>query len=105
MEIDKKDEHRRKLVMNARRLKEESDAETAKLADLLALTAEREEGVRKRLSFVSEIAQMARADSESRELRRWEVAFLSDVSNIVEEAIDAGKSLTSIIRATARSRK
>ncbi|KAH8054213.1 hypothetical protein JL722_8944 [Aureococcus anophagefferens] len=95
--LEERDNHRRKLVMNARRLKQSCDAELGKMRRTLETKHDTMEVHQTSAGLASEVAQMAFEDCEGRELRRWEMATLVSVADVADAAVDAAEAVTRAI--------
>ncbi|KAH8049954.1 hypothetical protein JL721_11528 [Aureococcus anophagefferens] len=102
--LEERDNHRRKLVMNARRLKQSCDAELGKMRRTLETKHDTMEVHQTSAGLASEVAQMAFEDCEGRELRRWEMATLVSVADVADAAVDAAEAVTRAI-ATSQLRR
>ena len=92
-----KDAHRKKLVVNARKLKLACDAEVQKLQGNVDAANQRVHEADERSQQVLEYAKMTYADAESRDLRRWELAVFIDVETHITNAVDSAETTVNAI--------
>ena len=89
--LAEKDEHRKLLVVNARKLKTRCDFQISTLKSQLAEAKLYLEAERARATLQHERLAMAAADTESNECRRWELAYVLTVSDGCAHSIEVAR--------------